>query len=406
MKEGLSNRRKTVSKVSERWNAGTLLSLLKNTTLYGERRYTIGQDVDGENIYATVPCPPIISKDRWEKIQERRKKNAISGKKEVKYFTLLKGLITCEHCGNNMHSVIKLKKKQITYKCITKRVADSPCTESRAISIPKLDSLVWQVYLNSFYYNDEIFRTMSAQSNDTQTLQDEIDVREQELRSLNDDIVNINQKKVNLIDKIIDPRYSSNQKQLDNVLESLNKDSEILNSRIDKLVNSIKSLKKQLHDSNAYIDMYEEGLKQWNKIIEDFSHIQPPFTTKYEQVKAKVVIKRAVKKVSVEFLKDSNEHKIKIEFNSVDVKHQVPVEYDSRKGKYLEPIDGEDDFGGYRIIPDTWDFEDVVELIPVASKNPVGISMIMPILIVHNQRVNNIPPLGIEQQMWLYGKGW
>ena len=133
---------KTKAKEEFYWKQQTICHILENPIYYGKRRYK-DTLIDFQH--------PIITKNEWDEIQnacQKRVKSSIhhnGGKR--KYFYLLKGLLRCEKCGNNLCGRIKEDEK--TYYCSKKRKEmrekpdDKPC-ELRSINIGILDELVWE----------------------------------------------------------------------------------------------------------------------------------------------------------------------------------------------------------------------------------------------------------------------
>jgi DNA invertase Pin-like site-specific DNA recombinase len=129
------------------WKQQTILSIIKNPTYYGFRRYK------GDLI---PHSHPIIDEDTWKRLQEKQKemvnksRNRKGGRQ--KHFYLLKGFLRCGKCGSNLNG--RRKTNENTYFCGKKRKenrdkpTDPPC-ELRSPNIEVLDNLVWETLVNT-----------------------------------------------------------------------------------------------------------------------------------------------------------------------------------------------------------------------------------------------------------------
>lgn len=95
----------------------------------------------------TVPVPPIVSPDLWQKTQDKLKeaRRLWAGGRKQEY--LLSGLVTCADCGNTMTGVYAnwWGEKLRRYTCRkTQPTAKNPgCSPSKMLLAEPLEQLVW-----------------------------------------------------------------------------------------------------------------------------------------------------------------------------------------------------------------------------------------------------------------------
>tara|TARA_Y100000589_G_scaffold329496_1_gene376206 strand:- start:386 stop:910 length:525 start_codon:yes stop_codon:yes gene_type:complete len=151
------------------WKQQTILSIIKNPTYYGYRKYK------GDLL---PHSHPIIDEDTWKRLQEKQKemvsksRNREGGKRKYSY--LLKGFLKCGKCGSNLNG--KRKTDENTYYCGKKRKdnrdkpTDPPC-ELRSPNIDILDDVVWshlvETLSNSHLRKEEVKkRILDGRGND------------------------------------------------------------------------------------------------------------------------------------------------------------------------------------------------------------------------------------------------
>lgn len=118
---------------SFKWKAGVVLRILKNPLYKGEFIYK------GQN----VKVPALISKEKWDSIQENLKRNYRTG--NTKRFYLLKGLLYCKKCGRRLFGKIKLSSHERLYCCLSKRPDPEPrFCGLRSVNLDKINKLVWE----------------------------------------------------------------------------------------------------------------------------------------------------------------------------------------------------------------------------------------------------------------------
>lgn len=148
--------RTNYSKAKIMWRGNVITDIIKNKMYKGVREWWRHEDKikyeDGKQVKERVPVelivyndiPAIINAKLWDDVNANlinNKKNV--GKKE-QYHYLLNGLIFCGHCQNEVLGKKRLKGNDNAYKCKGKRPPQKTCTESRGISLPKLETFIVQ----------------------------------------------------------------------------------------------------------------------------------------------------------------------------------------------------------------------------------------------------------------------
>ena len=113
------------------WRPNTIISVIKNPIYKGERRYK----------------KEIIPAEEWQRTFEHLSKNkAFSDRNNKTHFYLLKGLLRCKKCGNNLFGRIKENRGERCYMCLSKR--NGKFCGMKNINIDKLNNLVWNLLID------------------------------------------------------------------------------------------------------------------------------------------------------------------------------------------------------------------------------------------------------------------
>lgn len=142
------------------WAVGSVMKLLVNTAYYGDLRYyrTFKRvKIGGRKIvesrpsedWITVPCPPLISREEWEEVQEitLRKKRMKERDRAEAHVYLLTGLLWCGRCGARMSGgggVVGKYGWYGYYHCQTRRqklTCEQPSPKKETIEAVLLDML-------------------------------------------------------------------------------------------------------------------------------------------------------------------------------------------------------------------------------------------------------------------------
>jgi site-specific DNA recombinase len=130
---------KTFKKSDVRWRGNVVYDMIKNEAYKGIKR--VGNII--------VEIPPIVTDETWNKAVENLEKNKKNVGPKTQYHYLLNGLIYCHHCGRPVIGKKRLKGRDNAYKCIGKRYPNPDCTESRGLSIPKLETFIIKMLFES-----------------------------------------------------------------------------------------------------------------------------------------------------------------------------------------------------------------------------------------------------------------
>lgn len=147
------------------WNTSTLANLLRNTSLIGEAHFlksygTIpekplkeerykknkktSRKIRPEEEWIKIPCPPIIDKETFDRVQVQLRLNFEKAERNRKNEYLLSGKIRCI-CGSTRTGEGPQKGKHLYYRC-SNRVKSFPlpptCTE-KGTNAQIADKLVW-----------------------------------------------------------------------------------------------------------------------------------------------------------------------------------------------------------------------------------------------------------------------
>lgn len=88
----------------------------------------------------------------FDYVQSRMKDNnskirdGIAVSKERKHTTIMSKLLVCPICGRYLHGEYRIKdgRQQFTYRCAFSRAAVNKCSFTSTISMPMIDSIIWQ----------------------------------------------------------------------------------------------------------------------------------------------------------------------------------------------------------------------------------------------------------------------
>lgn len=91
-----------------------------------------------------IPYPAIVSKERFDAVQNKKIDNRIMVDKSKKHETILSKLIECPECHTFLLGDYRPKRKTANYRCAKhKQGGTKECSNSSIISMPFIDSLVW-----------------------------------------------------------------------------------------------------------------------------------------------------------------------------------------------------------------------------------------------------------------------
>lgn len=140
------------------WHPSTITAILRRTSYYGEWRYA-KNSTNHEPISVTVPA--IISKETWELANDQSKRNKRNISR-AKYPYLVRGYVTCGHCGAVMNGCARRRKTRTTlyYRCATHTNPQSytrECDSGGYYRADQVDPAVWDT-LKGWLLNPDALR--------------------------------------------------------------------------------------------------------------------------------------------------------------------------------------------------------------------------------------------------------
>ncbi|MBA4390426.1 MAG: hypothetical protein C0399_05765 [Syntrophus sp. (in: bacteria)] len=118
------------------WRNKSILDLLRNPCYQGEMTYNqkirirrkggkngqyiaVTKEIRPEAEHITITFPPLISKERWQAVQDRLKQQRVKPKRKFKEYPdhfLLDGLLYCNECGSKMRKKLTPKGGKMTFQ--------------------------------------------------------------------------------------------------------------------------------------------------------------------------------------------------------------------------------------------------------------------------------------------------
>lgn len=148
------------SKEGGSWNGQTVLRILGSHTLLGWTTHD-GVPVLGDDGTPIIKCPPAVTGDEWELIQERLHSRQWRRKKPVSE-AMLSGIVFCYDCGAQLYTASRAKESLSLYYCSKKCGAISS-------NMKQLHSLVDDFVHDELEPHEvQVKKTISASDNRTE----------------------------------------------------------------------------------------------------------------------------------------------------------------------------------------------------------------------------------------------
>ena len=313
LKSGIHNRKKEKKvDINTHWNPGTINSIFKNEIYTGKRKFKSGIDT-----WEYTEVEPIIDAETFEKIQLKRYENAITKKKEDKYFYLLKGLLVCGKCSSAMHGRIKPNRGESTYRCNSKRNGHTSC-KSQGINIEKLNEMILISFRDTLHYKNMILEKAKGKEKSVDAIEDKIEENVKVIKKHQIEIKNIESR----IQQIL-TSYSSDlsDKTLKNAINTLNQDIKDFENKVAFLQADIKSMKDRINTNKNNPKTTEENyLKDSFLAIEKYLHRTDH--TKDENIKVRGLLQTTFKNIFVLWIPSEKSFLISMESLNEDEKNE------------------------------------------------------------------------------------
>ena len=157
------------------WRASVICNLLKRQMYTGDyyaqkvyrKKTGINKTTDikrDPSEWIPMSCPAIISKEIFEKAEEKRNRNKIQKIRESKYQSLIQGVAYCGICGRKIafkhhHDKSKIGNYDF-YKCNSLIKPNKPCG-NRTMQSYIVDTMVWDI-IEKVCYNEKMMKKYLA----------------------------------------------------------------------------------------------------------------------------------------------------------------------------------------------------------------------------------------------------
>jgi site-specific DNA recombinase len=264
-KDKYTKKKTFFNKSNVKWRGNVIHDMLTNPIYKGIREWNRHEDkvrYEGTKyIKEKVPVekiifndiPVIIEPELWDEVNENLQKNKKNVGKKAEYHYLLNGLITCHHCQDEFLGKKRLKGRDNAYKCKGKRPPHKTCTESRGISLPKLETFI----IHHLFYSKDLKKLLvEAPKNGTEInkLKDkrkkkELD-KEKAIKAQNHFFKLLTNPELKQDENLTDEYIKAKKR-----VKSLEKEIEELDSKIAIQENSIRNTR-----SKSLIEGYSEDV--------------------------------------------------------------------------------------------------------------------------------------------------
>jgi len=311
------------------WNPGTINSLFKYSGLFGKRSFKVGEDNDGKAMYETVSCPEIINKSTFDLVEAKRNSNAITKKREKKYFRLLSGIVKCGTCGEPMEGRIKPSRGEYTYRCISKRYTHKSC-KTRGINIIKLNNIIWNELNNSDYLkyqvNELISEKQASSSDETNLLE-----LNKSIKDLTSKIKGCDIKLSKLIGLYAGEQFT--KEMLDVEVAKVNEVKNKLVSDKDELELKKEMISSETLGNSKFSNAINDSISLFNVTVDElsglFTDINDFDLGNEKSKKARDFILKTIKCITVRNIEDINTYELAISFKNIENKRLLSTSGDN-----------------------------------------------------------------------------
>lgn len=267
-----------------KWKSGTVLRILKNPLYKGEFIYK------GHKI----STPALISKEKWQQIQDNLKKNYNNAKRDTKRFYLLRGLLYCKKCGRRLFGFIKLSRGMRLYSCLSKRPDPEPrFCGLKNINLDKLNHLVWEKSREIALSSSKLKTAIESQREDFFVNGVELEVQITQLERL----------------------IQSKDEEVKDILRRKNKYKSITEEDIEKVISDIKNEKNDLliqkHEWEDRLNKVQRA-KEQAKHIENYFKIVSQNIDKFSEQERYEFLHTLIDRIIIDYDETSKKHTVEI----------------------------------------------------------------------------------------------
>ena len=305
------------------WNLGTIQKMLGNQIYVGKQVWNWKEkEPDGsvsiiEKI--EIETPKLISKKLYNDVKKRLNKYKISNQYDTEYFSLLKGILVCDHCGLKLNHRRKKSGRYEYYYCVFnernwKKIQKTEnyvkykrqhksCGLKKSLIMNQTDELVWDTFIDIFSQSKwirEKYKSTGLYPKSKEEKESKLLIQKhrmtqtklkKQLNSLNDSIVDVEIKNIQG-GFISEPVYMKLIEKLNNQIIDIEKDIE--QQKIEIL---------NLKNRNLWIDWIR-------KMGDDIDKMR---VLSLEEKKQK--LNQFIKRIIVKYDSNKQTHKLKFEFH-------------------------------------------------------------------------------------------
>jgi site-specific DNA recombinase len=222
------------------WHEGTVRKMLANETYAGTwyyGKYVHGRKLNPRSQWIPAEVPAVVSREVWEKAQERRAYNREMAKRNTKHEYLVGRRVTCGQCGGKMIGNGGRRPRRYYY-CQNSQgeLAAKIACDNRYFRVSKVDAAVWE-WVHGLLLEPEMLR---------KRLEEEQAKTEEATRPLRTRLA------------VIDDLLANNRRQLEKLLDLyLSNDAfakEMLTDRKARLETTIAALEKERADLTIQLE--------------------------------------------------------------------------------------------------------------------------------------------------------
>ena len=314
----LTNRGKPI------WSYGSVEAILRNSHPNGSYVYYDKK----------IPCPRIVDKETWERVQVRlTEKKRLRGNQVKVYSYPLREIMYCSHCGSQMtgrSQKYSVSRTLISYNCPThnRKWKESSvrgdwtrgkfCQNNVSMEFRRTESGVWETLINILrlsYQQRETFKkaVLGAKNRSEKTKINLIERKTDEIARIRNSISLLEEKIAENEVQRISKRDQANR--FDLLIEKITVEIERLSSSLIENENELFALE----NDNLWIDWVKDYQSNMDKLLQ---------TPESERIG---VIKNYVKRIDVTFNSETRSHTLKLQLKLPLINDNFEWKNESRK---------------------------------------------------------------------------